>query len=171
MILELCRNCVMGALMITSGLVSPAAAQESSRVARVRVELEQRYEENAQAYMRGDLAAVMALRTTDFHAIAANGVRQDRPAMENYIQGIMNGIRKWNQMTFVIDSLAVVGDTASAVVWQFLDRMALRPDNQVHHVQTWVIQRETWLYQGGRWLMWRVDQLRDQRRLVDGKPG
>jgi ketosteroid isomerase-like protein len=157
--------------MIASGSVSPAASQESAHVAGVRAELERRYEDNAEAYMRGDLAAVMALRTTDFHAIAANGVRQDRAAMENYMQGIMNGIRKWNQMTFVIDSLAVVGDTATAVVWQFLDRMALRPDNQVHHVQTWVTQRETWLNQGGRWLMWRVDHLRSQRRLIDGKPG
>jgi hypothetical protein len=67
--------------------------------------------------------------------------------------------------------LEPTGDTAAAVVWQFLDRMGLRPDNQVHHVQTWVTQRETWLWQGGRWLMWRVDQLRNQRRLVDGKPG
>ena len=87
------------------------------------------------------------------------------------MQGIMNGIRKWNQLTLVIDSITVVGDTATAVVWQFLDRMALRPDNQVHQVQTWVTQRETWLYQGGRWLMWRVDQLRNQRRLIDRRPG
>ncbi len=34
----------------------------------------------------------------------------------------------------VIDSLHVVGDTAVAIVWQFVDRMALRPDNRVHHV-------------------------------------
>ena len=91
--------------------------------------------------------------------------------MQQYMQGIINGIRKWNQITFVIDSLTVVGDTATAVVWQFLDRMGLRPDNQVHHVQTWVTQRETWLREGNRWLLWRVDQLRNQRRLVDGKPG
>lgn len=170
MILGLRCTCFLGALMVAI-VVSPAAGQDSARVARVRAELEQRYEENAAAYMRGDLAAVMALRTANFHAIPANGVPQDRAAMENYMQGIMNGIRKWNQMTLVIDSLTVVGDTATAVVWQFLDRMALRPDNQVHHVQTWVTQRETWLYQGGRWLMWRVDQLRSQRRLIDRRPG
>jgi hypothetical protein len=87
------------------------------------------------------------------------------------MQGIMNGIRKWNSMTFTIDSLKVVGDTALAIVNQHLDRMALRPDNQVHHVETWVTQRETWVRHGGAWLMWRVDQLRNQRRLVDGKPG
>ena len=164
------RHCCAGALMLATVLASPAVGQDSARVTRVRAELERLYELNAAAYMRGDLAAVMALRSEGFHAIPASGVLQDRTAMENYMQGIMIGIRKWNQMTFVIDSLTVVGDTATAVVWQFLDRMGLRPDNRVHHVQTWVTQRETWLYQGGRWLMWRVDQLRNQRRLVDGKP-
>jgi predicted enzyme related to lactoylglutathione lyase/ketosteroid isomerase-like protein len=158
-------------LMIATALPSPAASQDSARVTRVRAELERLYDLNAAAYMRGDLSAVMALRSEGFHAIPANGVLQDRAAMENYMQGIMNGIRKWNQMTFMIDSLTVVGDTAIAVVWQFLDRMGLRPDNQVHHVHTWVTQRETWVYQGDRWLMWRVDQLRNQRRLVDGRPG
>ena len=82
----------------------------------------------------------------------------------------MNGIRTWNGLTFTIDSLTVGGDTAFAVVAQHLDRMALRPDNLVHHVETWVTQRETWIRSGSRWLLWRVDQLRDQRRLVDGEP-
>lgn len=147
------------------------AGQDSARDVRVRAELDRLYDLNAAAYMRGDLGALMELRSDGFHAIAANGALQDRAAMQVYMQGIINGIRQWNQLTMVIDSLRVEGDTAIAVVWQFLDRMALRPDNQVHHVQTWVTQRETWLYQGNRWLLWRVDQLRNQRRLVDGKPG
>jgi hypothetical protein len=49
--------------------------------------------------------------------------------------------------------------------------LGLRPDNQVHHVQTWVTQRETWLRRDDRWLLWRVDRLRNQRRLVEGRPG
>jgi hypothetical protein len=54
---------------------------------------------------------------------------------------------------------------------QYLDRLALRPDNQVHHVETWATQRETWIRIGSQWFLWRVDQVRNQRRLVDGKPG
>ena len=91
--------------------------------------------------------------------------------MEHDIRGFINGIRKWNRITFSIDSLRVAGDTAFAIVAQHLDRMALRPNNQVHHVQTWVTQRETWVRSGSRWLMRRVDQLRNQRRLIDGRPG
>ena len=69
----------------------------------------------------------------------------------------------------IIDSLTLRGDTASAIVSQYLDRRALRPDNQYHRVQTWVTQRETWLRTSSGWRMWRVDQLRNQRRLVDGR--
>ncbi len=139
--------------------------------AQIRRELEQLYATNAAAFTRSDLAAVMDLRAADFHSVTPDGLRRDRAAMANYIEGIMNGVKKWNHQSFTIDSLSVVRDTAYAIVSQYLDRMALRPDNQVHHVQTWVTQREIWIRQGGRWLMWRVDNLRNQRRLVDGKPG
>jgi ketosteroid isomerase-like protein len=140
-------------------------------VSRIKAELERLYDQNAAAFSRGDLAGVMDLRAPDFHAITPDGAVQDRAAMERYIQGFINGIRKWNAQTVTIDSLRVVGDTAFAIVAQHLDRMALRADNQVHHVQTWVTQRETWVKHGSRWLMWRVDQLRNQRRLIDGRPG
>jgi ketosteroid isomerase-like protein len=143
----------------------------SDVVSRIKAELERLYDQNAAAFSRGDVAAVMALRAPDFHAITPDGAVQDRAAMERYTQGFINGVRKWNAQTITIDSLRVSGDTAFAVVTQHLDRMALRPDNQVHHVQTWVTQRETWVRHGSRWLMWRVDQLRNQRRLIDGRPG
>jgi len=155
---------------VAAGLIACAPAAVASQ-GDVRAELVRLYEVNAEAYKRGDLAAVMRLRAPDFHALTPDGGRRDRAAMEQYIQGIMNGIRKWNTMTLTLDSLHVVGDTAFAIVSQHLDRMALRPDNQVHHVETWVTQRETWVRHGGAWLMWRVDQLRNQRRLVDGRPG
>lgn len=171
MIRVLRRGCVASVLVFASATVPPAAAQDSADVARVRAELDRLYVMNAEAFMRGDIRALLELRSEGFHTIAGDGVVRDRAAMREYMQGIINGIRKWNQITFVIDSVSVVADTATAVVWQFLDRLALRPDNQMHHVQTWVTQRETWLRQSNRWLLWRVDQVRNQRRLVDRKPG
>ena len=113
----------------------------------------------------------MELRAADFHTITPDGVVRDRAAMAEYTEGILHGIKKWNRLTFTIDSLRVAGDTAFAIVSQHLDRMALRPDNAVHHVETWVTQREAWIRTGDKWLLWRVDQLRDQRRLIDGRPG
>ena len=160
-------------LIVFIACASACASAQSNRTedstSVVRKELEQAYKENANAFARFDVAAVMALRAPDFHAITPDGRTQDRQAMELYITGIMNGAKKWNAATFTIDSLEVRGDTAVAIVSQHVDRMALRPDNLVHHVETWVTQRETWVRNGSRWLMWRVDQLRNQRRLVDGQ--
>lgn len=160
--------------LVTAVLASTTASGQKapeSNVAHIRAELTRLYAENSEAYKRGDLAAVMRLRAPDFHTLTPDGQRRDRAGMEQYIQGIMNGIQKWNSLTLTIDSLHVIGDTAFAIVSQHLDRVALRPDNQYHHVETWVTQRETWVRHGGTWLMWRVDQLTNQRRLVDGKPG
>ena len=140
-------------------------------LASVRAELERRYAENAAAFMKRDLRAIMALRAPDFHAVSPDGVTQDRAAMEQYTQGLLNGIKKWTKITQTIDDLVVVGDKAIVTMSQYLDRLALRSDNQVHHVETWATQRETWIRAGSQWLLWRVDQVRNQRRLVDGKPG
>ena len=163
-------------LLVLISAVAPCASAQSNRAAdvprveaQVRSELEKAYEENAAAFLRWDLSAVMALRAPTFHTVTPDGVTQDRRAMELYITGIMNGIKKWNTIDFTIDSLDVRGDTAFATVSQHLDRMELRPDNLVHHVESWVTQRETWVRHDARWLLWRVDQLRNQRRLVDGR--
>lgn len=164
---------VLTAGVLTACMSAPASSRSAAvaTVADVRAELTRLYKENAEFYERGDLAAVMRLRAPDFHALTPDGLRRDRATMEQYIQGVMNAVRKWNSQAVTIDSLHVVGDTAYAIVTQHLDRMALRSDNQVHHVETWVTQRETWVRHAGAWLMWRVDQLRNQRRLVDGNPG
>lgn len=159
------------ALLATACGPSTAGAQGAPEVARVRAELERLYAANTDAFLRWDLKAVMALRSPEFHAITPDGVRHDRAAMEARTEGLMNGIKEWKTQELKIDSLTVVGDTAIAIVSQHLDRMALRPDGQVHRVETWATQRETWVREGGRWLMWRVDSVRNQRRLVDGKPG
>ena len=136
-----------------------------------RKELEAVYQRNTSAFLGFDVKAVMALRAPDFHTVTPDGTTRDRAAMETYTLGFLNGVKQWNRITFTIDSLRVSGDTAFAIVSQHLDRMALRPDNAVHHVQTWVTQREIWIRRGGEWLMWRVDQLRNQRRVIDGQPG
>jgi ketosteroid isomerase-like protein len=139
--------------------------------AKARKELEALYRRNADAFLKHDVAGVMALRAPDFHTVGADGTHRDRAGMEEYTVGLLNGIKKWNSIEFTIDSLRLIADTAFAIVSQHLDRMALRPDNAVHHVETWVTQRETWIRARDTWLLWRVDQLRNQRRLVDGKPG
>jgi ketosteroid isomerase-like protein len=157
--------------MVFTACTPVLGRQRQDPNASVRAELERRYAENAAAFMKWDLKAVMALRAPDFHTVTPDGVKQDRAAMERYTEGLLNGIKKWNKITQTIDRLQVTGDTAIVTMSQHLDRLALRSDNQVHHVQTWATQRETWIRVGSQWFLWRVDQVRNQRRLVDGKPG
>ncbi|HET6360713.1 MAG TPA: nuclear transport factor 2 family protein [Gemmatimonadota bacterium] len=136
----------------------------------VRREIEQWYDDNERAFLAEDIDAIMALRTEDFHAVGPDGTVRDRAAMENYTIGLLNGIERWISMDFEIDSLEVTGDSSRAVVRQHLVRMALRPDGLVHHVETWATQNETWRRTPDGWKLYRVDSVRDQRRLVDGQP-
>jgi hypothetical protein len=90
--------------------------------------------------------------------------------MERRTRGFLNGIDGWIATTMEIDSLDVSGDLTRAVVRQHADRMALRPDGKIHHVETWVTQNETWRRAAAGWKLYRVDSIRDQRRIIDGQP-
>ena len=164
------RTLTMG-LVALAGISSPVAAQGPD-VAATRSALERAYAANADAFRRLDVAGVMALRDSGFHTYPPDGRRRDRAAMEQYTIAFINSIRKWNSITETIDSLSVSasGDTAVVIVSQHLDRMAAGANDQVRHVETWATQREAWVRHGSRWLLWRVDQVRNQRRVVDGAP-
>jgi len=103
--------------------------------------------------------------------VGPDSTKSDRAGMEQRTIGLLNGIDRWISISIEIDSIEVVGDLAHALTHQHVDRMALRPDGKVHHVETWVTQRESWRKTSQGWLLYRVDNLRDQRRLIDGQPG
>ena len=165
---------VLAASYAMSYAAPSAAAQTPPSVvdlATVRRELAKWYDENRRAFFEKDVSALMALRSHDFHSVTPDGVVHERPEMEQSTRAFLNGIDRWIAQTIDIDSVEVTGELARAVVHQHLDRMALRSDGRVHHVQTWVTQRETWRRTPEGWKLYRVDNLRDQRRLIDGKPG
>lgn len=170
------RLVLMFLAVCAASCARPSSTPTSERTsaadsATVRRELEQWYDENTRAFQAKDVDAIMALRTEDFHSVTPDGTVQDRAAMEHYTVGLLNGIDRWISLSFDIDSLEVSGDLARAIVRQHLVRMALRPDGLVHHVETWVTQDETWRKTPDGWKLYRVDSVRDQRRLVDGQPG
>ena len=94
MTLVLWRGSIARGLLFASVIVSRAAGQESAEVVRVRAELDRLYVLNAEAFVRGDVPGLMELRSDGFHTIAADGSVRDRAAMQEYMQGIINGIRK-----------------------------------------------------------------------------
>ena len=142
----------------------------SSPQSDARGELERAYAANRQAFLDKNVDAIMALRAPDFHTVNADGTQRDREAMRQYTIGLLNGITKWIELTTTIDSLEVQNDQAVVTMRQHLDRMALREDGKVHHIETWATQREIWKRTPEGWKLWQVDQVRDQRRLIDGKP-
>ena len=149
----------------------PSSSTSSADVSAVRRELQLRYDENRRALLAKDFDAIMALRTEDFHAVTPDSVRHDRAEMEQSTRALLEGVDRWIGLTFDIESLEVSGDLATAVVRQHADRMARRNDGLVHHVETWVTQRETWRRTSAGWKLYRVDGIHDQRRLIDGQPG
>jgi ketosteroid isomerase-like protein len=165
------RLCMITTALLCRGL--SANAQDSTRAdtLAVRQALERRYDDNRRAFLAKDLAAIMALRTPDFHAVTPDGVIHDRAEMELATRALLDGIDRWIEQTMVIDSLEVAGDLARAIVRQHVVRMARRNDGLIHHVETWVTQRETWRRTEEGWKLYRVDGIRDQRRLIDGRPG
>ncbi len=139
--------------------------------AAVRAALERQYGRNRSAFLAENLDSVMALRSRGFSTVGPDGRRSDRAQMAEYTLGLFNGITRWIGLSFAIERLTLEGNLARAQVSQHLERMALRADQQVHHVETWARQRETWICEGGEWKLHYVDQVRDQRRMVDSVPG
>jgi len=141
-----------------------------STQAGVRAELERAYAANRKGFLDKDVDAIMALRSPDFHTVGPDGSQRNYEGMRQYTIGFLNGIDRWIAITLAIDSLEVQNDQAIVTMKQHLDRMALREDGKVHHVETWATQREIWKRTPDGWKLWQVDQVRDQRRLIDGKP-
>ena len=148
-----------------------ATTTASPTLSEARRGIEEGYRRNREAFLARDVKAIMALRTEDFYTIGPDGKQVDRASMETYTIGLLNGIKHWIEIDFKVDSIALDGREADAIMRQHLIRMALRPDNKVHHVETWATQRERWRLTSAGWKLAKVDQVHDQKRLVDGKPG
>ena len=156
-------------LSLTLGGAASARAQETD-LAAARREVEAWYEENRRAFLAKDLNAILALRADDFHVITRDGERQERDEMAQRTEGFLMGIESWNSISFEIDSITVSGDLVSAVVRQHLDRMVPR-GTSVRKMETWATQNETWRRTPQGLKLYRVDSVRDQRRLINGRPG
>jgi hypothetical protein len=171
------RHGVVAFLVAVAGCGPPvpsaahAQANASAASPRIRHELEQWYAANRRAFLARDLTAIMALRTPDFHTITPDGAVSDRAMMEQRTRAFLAGLEEWIAISEEIDSLVISDNQVRSVTRQHLVRRALRGDGVVHHVETWVTQHETFRSTPKGWQLFRVDSLRDQRRLVDGRPG
>jgi ketosteroid isomerase-like protein len=136
----------------------------------VRKAIEAWYASNMEAFKAKDVAAIMALRTDDFHTITPDGKVNTRADMEARTKLFLDRIDHFIAQDNQIGTIEVTGDLASADVTQKTVRMQRFPDGTLHKVEGVVVQRETWKKTAGGWKLYKVDNIRDGALLVDDKP-
>jgi hypothetical protein len=153
----------------TSAPTAPPA-QAAASDAAVRHALEAAYERNRQALLARDAAGVIALRTPDFSVATPDGARHDAGQMADFTRNLLANVERWEALSFEIDSIAWQSGEAAAEVRQHSIRLMRRPEGKIQRVENWVTQRETWVSTPEGWKIRRVDNIRDQRVLIDGVP-
>ena len=136
----------------------------------VRKAIEDWYARNMEAFKAKDVAAIMALRTDDFHTITPDGRVNTRADMETRTRLFLDRIDHFISQDNQIGTIEVEGDLASAEITQRTIRMQRFPDGTLHKVEAGAVQRETWKKTEGGWKLYRVDNIRDGALLVDDKP-
>jgi hypothetical protein len=168
--------CVAAAALLLGGCaasssrpaVPPARAAVSDSA--VRQALEAAYERNRQALLARDSAGVIALRTADFEVVTPDGARHDSAQMADFTRNLLASVERWEALSFDIESIERNGAEAAAEVRQHSIRLMRRPGGKLQRVENWVTQRETWVSTPAGWKIRRVDNIRDQRVLIDGVP-
>ena len=136
----------------------------------VRKAIEAWYDLNIEAFNKKDVAAIMALRTEDFHTTTPDGKLNTRADMAAYTKRLLDRIDQFVSQNFEIGTIDVQGDLASADVTQKTVRMQRLPDGTLDKVEARVVQRETWKHTAQGWKMYTVDNIRDSSILIDDKP-
>lgn len=144
-----------------------ARAQDA---ADVRKELEAQYKKLAEAHDRRDLKAIVALKTSDFHAFFPDGRIGDSKLMEEYSRNFLERNQPPFNQRFTIQKLTVSQNKLIAVAEVLQELVRYRDlEGKRRKVETSVVQREIWAKTPEGWKLKSVDNVRDQKTLVDGK--
>ena len=101
----------------------------------VRKAIEDWYARNMEAFKAKDVAAIMALRTDDFHTITPDGKVNTRADMETRTRLFLDRIDHFISQDNQIGTIEVEGDLASADITQKTVRMQRFPDGTLHKVE------------------------------------
>lgn len=136
----------------------------------VRKAIEAWYASNMEAFKAKDVAAIMALRTDDFHTITPDGKVNTRADMEARTRSFLDRIDQFISQDNQIGTIELEDNLASADITQRTVRMQRFPDGTLHKVEAVAVQRETWKETVEGWKLYRVDNIRNGALLVDDKP-
>lgn len=136
----------------------------------VRRELEAVFAERVKAVKNGDAAAQIAQISSDYLATLPNGQTMNYEQIVAYIRGGAQQIVSVLDLSITIESLTVRGNEAIVDARQKHSRTQRLRDGNIHNVVTGVLQREIWVRRANGWKLKSVDNLRERKILVDGKP-
>ncbi len=154
-------------LFLTASSIAAVGQDDDSTV---RQELEQAYERLNSANARGDLKAVLAMKTSDFHAIFPDGKVGDFETMKQYSERFMKNNSRGLKVRITIQKLSVSEHRIVAVAEVLQE--AVRPRElagKMRELRTTVVQRETWVKTPDGWKLKSVDNVHDGKTFVDGK--
>jgi hypothetical protein len=179
------KNLLLIALSILAFVVSTADAQnkrckfeaKSGRVVLrdkaegcvfVLKELEAVFAKRVQAVKNKDAEAQLAQVSPDYSATEPNGQTLNYEQIVAYMRRGAEQIVSVVDLSITIESLTVSGKEAIVDARQKFSRTQRLRDGNIHNVVTGVLQREIWVRTIEGWKLKRVDNLREQRFLVDG---
>jgi hypothetical protein len=155
-------------LVLVCAVAMPGRAQDTETT--IRAALDARYAELARAHDRKDLPAIVAIKTADFHAIFPDGNVGDARVMEEYSRRFLEANQPPYDIRVRILRLWVSSNQLIAVAEVLQEASRFRElAGKLRKVETSVVQREAWSKVGGEWKLKSVDNVRDQKRFVDGK--
>ena len=144
---------------------------KSKRCVSVLKELEAVFAERVKAVKNIDAEAQVAQVSPDYSATEPNGQTLNYEQIVAYIRGGPRQIISVQDFNVTIESLRIRGDEAIVDArQQNFARTQRLNDGNVHNVLTGVLQREIWVKTEKGWKLKRVDNLREKKFLVDGKP-
>lgn len=157
----------MKALIVPLILFVVAFAQADQ--ASVQKEIEARYAKLAEAHVRGDLKAIVGLKTDDFYSIGPDGKLLDAKYMAEYSKGFLEQNKPPLIIKNTIRSLVLSPNetVAIATVFQEVSRNREK-DGKLTKVETNVVQDETWVKTRHGWKLQCVQNVHDMHRWEDG---
>jgi ketosteroid isomerase-like protein len=145
----------------------PASASQLSE-AQARRLLEQAYAEQRRALLAKDAEMVLRLRTPDFEAILPDGriVAAEQQAAAS--RDLLANVAEWLHLTNDLGEIRVNGNELAVEVTQHTARRQMR-DGVMRRIENWVVQTETWVRTPEGLRLRRVENIRDQCVLFDGR--
>ena len=143
---------------------------KSKSCVTVLKELEAVFAKRMQAVRNKDAEAQVAQVSPDYSATEPNGQTLNYEQIVAYMRRGAEQFVTVADLSITIESLTVRGNEAIVDARQKSSRTQRLGDGNIHNVETGVLQREIWVRTTEGWKLKRVDNLRERKILVDGKP-